>query len=177
MGKGLTPLLLLTLLASACTTTGIQRKHTGQTTQTKITHVTDGDTVDIKTGKGTDTVRLLGVDTPEVYGKNTPGEFEKIPDNQEGKNCLRKWGHRASNFAKKKLSNARINFTTDPRSDVRGAYGRLLGYIMKDGKNFNYQLVKKGLARVYDSDFTKKQKFLEAEQKAQNQLKGLWHCR
>ncbi|MFB6115782.1 MAG: thermonuclease family protein [Candidatus Nanohalobium sp.] len=176
MNKGLTLIIFLTVVASACTTTGIRKQHRKQVANTSVVEVVDGDTVDIRFGEDVKTVRMLGVDTPEVHVENSPGEFEKIPSNSRGRQCLEKWGEKASEFAKKKLEGENISFVTDPNSDVRGSYGRLLGYIKVNGENFNYQLVRKGYARVYTSGFTKQSKFLEAEEKAQNRMKGLWQC-
>lgn len=175
MKKGLT-LLILVILASGCTTT-LTVEHQEQTRETQITDVVDGDTVDIQLNGTTETVRLLGADTPEIHVETQPGDYPNIPDNTRGRNCLRKYGEKASNYAKEKLSNQEVEFVTDPQSDVRGSYGRLLGYIKINGTNFNLHLVEKGLARVYRSDFTQQEKFLEAEEEAQNQLKGLWQCR
>lgn len=176
MNRGLILLTFLALLASGCTTTGIQKQHEKQETDTTVTEVVDGDTADIRFGDGVKTVRLLGVDTPEVHVENKPSEFEKVPESSQGRACLEKWGEKASSFAREKLLSENVSFVTDPNSDVRGSYGRLLGYIKVNGKNFNYQLVKKGYARVYKSGFTKQNKFLEAEEKAQNRMKGLWQC-
>lgn len=176
MNRGLILLTFLAIFASGCTTIGIDKQHEKQQTQTKVTEVVDGDTVDIRFGDGVKTVRLLGIDTPEVHVENKPSEFEKIPENSQGKACLEKWGEKASSFAREKLDNQEVEFVTDPNSDVRGSYGRLLGYIEIDGKNFNYQLVEEGYARVYESGFTKQKKFLQAEKEARNQMKGLWQC-
>jgi len=173
MRKGLTALLLLTLVASGCTV-NVQNQ-TGKTTST-VTDVVDGDTVDINLNGTTETVRLLGVDTPEVHVEVEPSDYQNIPDNEEGRQCLREWGEKASQYAEEKLSNQEVKFVTDPRSDTRGSYGRLLGYIKVNGTNFNYRLVEKGLARVYQSDFTQQERFLEAEDEARSSMKGLWRC-
>ena len=177
MKKLLGLIILTTVIASGCTTTGIQKENTGEKTNSTVIEVTDGDTIDLQLGETKETIRLLGVDTPEVHVENTPRDFENIPDNPRGRECLRKWGQKASNYAEKELSGQKIIFQKDPRSDVRGSYGRLLGYIKKDGENFNYELVEKGYARVYTSGFTQQKRFLEAENEAQNELRGLWQCR
>lgn len=177
MKNFLATILLITVIASGCTTTGIQTENREQKTNSTVTEVVDGDTLDLQLGDTKETIRLLGVDTPEVHVENNPRDFENIPDSPRGRECLRKWGEKASNYAKKELSGQKVVFQTDPKSDVRGGYGRLLGYIKKDGKNFNYKLVKKGYARVYTSGFTQQKRFLEAENNAQKKLRGLWQCR
>lgn len=176
MNKGLITLLTLIILASGCSTTGIQKQNQVQGSEATVTDVVDGDTVDIRLGETTETVRLIGIDTPEVHVEVSPEEYENIPENDRGRTCLREWGEKASEFAEQKLAGKKVNFTTDPYSDTRGTYGRLLGYININQTNFNYRLVEKGLARVYDSKFRDKQRFLQAEQKAQERMKGLWQC-
>jgi micrococcal nuclease len=175
MNKALTALLVITLATSACTVKVQEGRK--QASQTKITDVVDGDTVDINLENKTETVRLLGVDTPEVHVETQPEDYPQIPNTTEGRNCLEKYGEEASEFAREKLAGEKAEFVTDTESDVRGSYGRLLGYIYNDGENFNLLLIEKGYASVYESDFTKKEKFLEAEQEAQGELKGLWQCR
>lgn len=168
-------ILLFALIASGCTTT-VNVENSQHERNSTVTDVVDGDTVDINLNGNEETVRLLGVDTPEVHVETQPGDYENIPDNERGRTCLREWGEKASNFAKEKLSGQKVVFETDPMSDTRGSYGRLLGYIKVDGENFNYILVEKGLATVYDSEFSQKERFLEAEKEAKNRMKGLWQC-
>lgn len=176
MREGLITLFILTLIASGCTTSGIQKQNQVQDSKATVVDVVDGDTVDIRLGETTETVRLIGVDTPEVHVEVSPQEYENIPENDRGRTCLRKWGEKASEFAKQTLSGQEVTFSTDPYSDTRGTYGRLLGYIRINQTNFNYRLIEKGLARVYDSKFKGKQRFLQAEEKAQERMKGLWQC-
>lgn len=173
--KKLLVLLTAVVIASGCTTE-IQVKTGQQERNTVVTDVVDGDTVDINLNGSEETVRLLGVDTPEVHVETNPDEYEYIPDNERGHNCLRRYGEKASNYAKETLSGKKVEFITDPRSDTRGSYGRLLGYIKVNGTNFNYRLVEKGLARVYESDFTQQERFLETQQRAKERMKGLWQC-
>jgi micrococcal nuclease len=152
----------------------------GQTGEDSVTvsEVVDGDTVDIRfSNGGTDTVRLLGVDTPEVHTSVSPEEFEGIPDTQAGRECLGKWGEKASSYAKSELSGQSVNLQYDENEGRRGYYDRLLAYIYADGEHFNYELVENGYARVYDdSDFMKQEEFYNAESAAQNSNRGLWEC-
>ncbi|WP_264783225.1 lamin tail domain-containing protein [Haladaptatus sp. T7] len=153
------------------------RSQTSQWTVT-ITRIVDGDTVEFRYANGTtDTGRLLGVDTPEVHTENDPSEFEGVPDDASGERCLRDWGHKASEFARAELVDERVTITLDANEGPRGYYGRLLIYIREsDGTRFNYQLVKQGYARVYDSEFTKRDRFYAAEANAQQHDVGLWEC-
>jgi micrococcal nuclease len=143
-----------------------------------VTDVVDGDTVDVRYSNGTtDTVRLLGVDTPEVYGENEPEEYEGVPNTEAGKQCLHQAGENASAYAKNALSGQQVTLVLDDEADTRGDYGRLLAYVRDDGRNFNYDLVDTGNARVYDSTFSQSERFYDAESDAQSAERGLWYCR
>jgi len=77
-----------------------------------VTHVVDGDTIDVEIGGRTERVRLIGIDTPETKKSNTPIE------------C---WGPEASAFTASLLpegTEVRIERDVVGRDD----YGRLLGY-------------------------------------------------
>jgi micrococcal nuclease len=149
----------------------------GESVRVTVTRIVDGDTVEISYGNGTaDTVRLLGVDTPEVHSANTPEEFEGVPETPAGENCLRRYGERASAFAEERLTGERVLLRFDPESDRRGYYGRLLAYLLVDDENFNRRLLANGLARVYDSRFTERERFYEAESTAREAGAGLWAC-
>lgn len=144
-----------------------------------VVHVADGDTVTVRLTNGTkETVRLVGVDTPEVWVKNTPGEFRGVPNTSAGRECLRTWGHRASNFTKDRLApGTTVTLAFDPNTDHRGYYGRLLAYVYVNGTNHDYALVRHGLARVYeDSDFSRKARFERAMNATYANRTGLWRC-
>ncbi|WP_255197166.1 lamin tail domain-containing protein [Halorarius litoreus] len=142
-----------------------------------VTRVVDGDTLKVEYANGTeDTVRLLGVDTPEVHAENTPDEFEGVPETDAGRECLGRWGERASAFAKDELTGETVGLTFDENEGMRGYYGRLLAYVSYDGGEFNYRLVSEGYARVYDSQFERRDRFYHAEAEAQQAGTGLWEC-
>jgi micrococcal nuclease len=142
-----------------------------------VTRVVDGDTLKVEYDNGTaDTVRLLGVDTPEVHTDNTPDEFEGVPETEAGRSCLGRWGERASSYAKETLTGEEVTLYFDANEGRRGYYDRLLSYVVHDGSNVNYGLVSGGYARVYDSQFTAREAFYDAESTAQNQGEGLWEC-
>ncbi|WP_227357164.1 lamin tail domain-containing protein [Haladaptatus salinisoli] len=151
---------------------------TGERWTVTITEIVDGDTVKFRYRNGTsDTGRLLGVDTPEVHTSNDPAEFEGVPTNDAGASCLRDWGHKASEFARAELAGERVAIALDANEGPRDRYDRLLIYVRDDGKLFNYRLVSQGYARVYDSEFTKRDRFYSAESTAQRNGVGLWECR
>ncbi|WP_435066008.1 lamin tail domain-containing protein [Halobaculum sp. EA56] len=143
-----------------------------------VVEVVDGDTVRIAYDNGTtDTARLLGVDTPEVYGENTPGEFEGVPDTEAGRACLDEYADRASAYARNRLLGETVTIAFDANEPRRGYYDRLLVYVHHDGRSFNYALVDRGLARVYDSSFERREAFYAAEERAMADGRGLWSCR
>ncbi|WP_267643782.1 thermonuclease family protein [Haloarchaeobius amylolyticus] len=149
-------------------------------TTATVTRVVDGDTLEIRYQNGTeDTVRLLGVDTPEVHKGVEPEEYPGIPDSLAGRDWLRNWGENASTFVKDRLAGETVRVVVDPESDVRGYYGRLLAYVYYDGPDgeetmLNEELLRRGLARVYDSSFSKKEHFYELQTEASEQGVGVW---
>lgn len=177
--KTTTPTATTTTSATATTkTTETTNTGSGQASYTvTLVEVIDGDTARVEYQNGsTAKVRFLGVDTPEVHTDNDPGEFENVPNTEAGTNCLRDWGHKASEFTRSKLRGEQVTITFDENEPRRGSYGRLLVYVHHDGELFNYQLVDQGYARMYDSDFTKRSRFASAESNAQQESIGLWDC-
>lgn len=141
-----------------------------------ITRVIDGDTVEARFPNGEiDTLRLLGVDTPETtLSRVSPEEFEGIPDTMAGRDHLFNWGQLATDFAEEQLDGKPVRVEVDPEADRRGSFGRLLVYIYVDGENFNKLLLTNGYARKFDSSFSKRSEFADAESTAQANNVGLW---
>lgn len=147
------------------------------TVDVTVTRVVDGDTVDVRFPDGSeDTVRLIGIDTPEVHVANEPGEYEGVPDTDDGALCLRRAGHEATDYAATRLDGANVTLAFDPRTDRRGGYDRLLAYVYVDGDNLNRELVVAGHARVYDTEFSLRDAFETGERGAQSDPRGLWAC-
>ncbi|MFB6086819.1 MAG: thermonuclease family protein [Halodesulfurarchaeum sp.] len=142
-----------------------------------VVDVVDGDTLDVRFPDGsTDTVRLLGIDTPEVYAETDPAEFEGVPDTEVGEACLRDAGERATAVVTDRLADREIRLEFDPLADRRGEYDRLLAYVVLNDTNLNYWLVKRGHARVYDTEFASAGRFYAAESTARAEHRGLWTC-
>jgi micrococcal nuclease len=141
-----------------------------------VTRVIDGDTVEVEFENGEiDTVRLLGVDTPETaLGNVDPPEYEGIPNTTAGRDHLYNWGQQASEYATEELEGETVRVATDPESDRRGSFDRLLAYIYVDGENFNLELIEQGYARMYDSTFGQQSEFDDAEGEARSENEGLW---
>ncbi len=141
-----------------------------------VTRVIDGDTVEVELADGTvEKVRLIGVDTPEVYSENTPDEYG-VPDTQAGRDCLGRYGERASEFAIEQLEGEQVRIVPDENLDERGYYGRLLAYVYVDGESFNYRLIETGYARVFESDFTRRGTYEDTQRVAREADRGLWAC-
>jgi len=142
-----------------------------------VTHVVDGDTVDVRYPSGsTDRVRLLGIDTPETHVDNTPTEYEGVPDTEGGRACLRDAGENASRWLTERVEGEQVTLVFDPMADQRGDYDRLLAYVYQNGTDLDYRLVADGRARVYESSFTHLDEYHAAEDRAQADGRGLWHC-
>lgn len=162
-------ILLLTALYIAA-----DRPDTAGKYQTEVVSVTDGDTLEV-TGEIDATVRLLGVDTPETGSSNHPSEFG-VRDTLENRECLRKWGEKAKNHTSKRLKSESIKLELDPESDRRGDYNRLLAYVKTENTSINQELVSKGFARVYETDFKYLKQYQRLEKEAREKEKGLWSC-
>lgn len=141
-----------------------------------VTRVIDGDTIEVKFESGeVDTVRLLGVDTPEpIISNMDPSEYG-IPDTSRGRDWLKNWADEASAFATNELAGEQVLVVSDPTSDNRGYYGRLLAYIYVDGESFGKKLLQHGYARVYTGgEFVLEEEYLDLEANAQAADDGLW---
>ncbi|TKX59597.1 nuclease [Halorubrum sp. SS7] len=139
-----------------------------------VVRVVDGDTMEVEFPNGeVDTVRLLGVDTPETsVGSTAPGEFEGIPDTDAGRAHLATWGGEATTFAESELAGETVTVVTG--GDRRGGYGRLLAVLYVDGEDFNERLLTEGYARLYDTEFAKRDAYAAAEAGARERGAGLW---
>jgi micrococcal nuclease len=105
-------------------------------------------------------IRLLGVDTPET----------KIPDQPP-----EPWGPEASDFTARKVTGKQVRLEFDrERFDQ---YGRTLAYVYVGDLFLNEELIRQGLSTAqlqypYRSDM--KRRFLNAEQEARAQRRGIW---
>jgi micrococcal nuclease len=133
-----------------------------------VTHVVDGDTIDVKIGANTERVRLIGIDTPETKKPNTPIE------------C---WGPEASAFTASLLpegTQVRIERDIVGRDD----YGRLLGYVFViDANNteapstfVNLAIIEQGFARplTIEPNSIFARDFANAAQRAAHADLGMW---
>lgn len=130
-----------------------------------ITHVVDGDTIDIQIGGRDERVRLIGIDTPETKKPNFPIE------------C---YGPEATAFTTSLLP---VGSTVRIERDVVGRddYGRLLGYVyvLTDGSTdtfVNLEIIRQGYATplTIEPNSTFARAFAEAAGEAEAAGLGLW---
>jgi len=129
----------------------------------RVSKVLDGDTIEIIRFGKTEKVRLIGVDTPETV------------DPRKTVQCF---GHEASDYTKRTLSDKTIKLEFDPIVGERDKYGRLLGYVWLNSDTLiNNELVKQGYAHeyTYRSQAYKYQSLFRAsEQEAKQAAAGFW---
>lgn len=158
----LTTLTIATILLLSHTMPEL-RAHTAAITPGtyKVTHVTDGDTIEVDMAGTTERIRMIGVDTPETKKPNAPVQ------------CF---GPEASSFTAKQLNGTYVRLEADPTNDNRDRYGRLLRYVYTaDGRLFQEWLVAEGYGFAYTSfPFQKADTFTKLQHEAQRAKAGLW---
>jgi len=121
----------------------------------KVIKVSDGDTITVlDSNNQKHKIRLKGIDAPEsqqVYGDISTQSLSKLVYDKE---VLVTW-------------------------DKKDKYYRILGKVIVDGRDVNYEQLKKGLAwyyKQYEKDLSDedKQRYSEAEEWARNYPEGLW---
>jgi endonuclease YncB( thermonuclease family) len=131
----------------------------------RVIKVTDGDTVKVRLASGArKDVRMIGIDTPEVYGGTECG------------------GPKASRSLKQLLPlRTQVVLVSDPTQDRVDRYGRILRYVMKNGKDINRAQVFRGWAGVYvynNNPFKRTAGYRKAQRAAQGAPRGIWKvCR
>jgi micrococcal nuclease len=130
----------------------------------RVTRVVDGDTVKVRLarGRGTRTVRYIGVDTPETV---KPGEPVQC------------YGDQASKFNERLVHGRRVRLVIGRERTDR--YGRLLAYVhVRGGGNrfVNAELLRRGYARTLaiPPNTDRAARFAELERRARRQRRGLW---
>ena len=146
---------------ASCSTSRV-RPDAGGRVFAVVTHVVDGDTIEIRLAGRTEKARLLGVDTPETVH----------PDKPVG--CF---GPQASEHTKHLLTpGTRVRIERD--MEARDRYGRLLLYVHRadDDLFVNLELVAGGWAVPYpfEPNTTHRQVFADAATSAQRERLGLW---
>ncbi len=126
-----------------------------------VTHVTDGDTFDVRIAGKTEAVRLIGIDTPETH------------DPRKAVQC---YGEIAAQEAHKLLDGKSVRLAGDPQDTDRDKYHRLLRYVyLPDGTLYNQYMVQHGYAFAYTIfPNTKLDQFKMWQSQAETAGKGLW---
>ena len=126
----------------------------------RVVNVIDGDTVWVEIDGETESVRLIGIDAPEIDGPYSDEE------------C---YGPEAAEYLSGLLEGESVVMKGDSSTSDRDVYDRLLRYVyMPDGELLNLIMVREGYASVYRRDFSKRDQFLDAEEKAKSEGLGLW---
>ena len=127
----------------------------------RVVAVHDGDTITVSESGHQDKVRLVGIDAPELD--------DERPEYRDAADAAR-------DFARSKLKGERVTLEADTHQANRDKYSRLLRYvILRDGTNFNEELVRQGYARVYGRfRFGLQDEFKQAEAEAKREHLGVW---
>lgn len=145
--------MVVAAAANAATSGGFTYKAT-------VTHIVDGDTLDVRIGSRTERVRIIGIDTPESGG------------------C---YASAATAAATRLASGKRVVLRGDPTQDTRDRYGRLLAYVwLPHGKDLGYQLIAGGYAKVYvynNREFQRVVAYRAAEASGRRLTQSVWRCR
>lgn len=122
----------------------------------KVTKIIDGDTIEIENGQK---VRYIGMDTPETVDPRRP---------------IQCYGIEASNKNKELVLDKEVYLEKDVSETDR--YGRLLRYVWVNEVMINKLLVEEGYARAatFPPDVKYAEIFLQTQEKARKELKGLW---
>ncbi len=126
-----------------------------------VTHVVDGDTIDVVTPSGAkERVRLVGIDTPETVDPRKRVQCE---------------GPEASARLKQLLAQKRVSLEAKPDED-RDPYGRLLRYVYLDGNDIGAQMISEGYALSICKKFPhpKCSLYQDLQQKAMGAKLGRW---
>ena len=127
-----------------------------------VTHIVDGDTIDIDYNGETTRIRLIGVDTPETVDSRT---------------TVQCFGQEASDYLKSTLTGKQVSIESDPTQSDRDKYGRLLRYVYLDGKeDVGLSIIANGYGHeyTYNIPYQKQSEYKTAEQSAESNRLGLW---
>jgi len=129
-----------------------------RTVTATITKITDGDTVQAVTPEGTKLkVRLYGIDAPETAKG-------KIPEEPFGSDAQ----HYLASLVGQKAVQVEIH-------DI-DRYRRMVAIIWLNERNVNLEMISAGMAEAYGEYLKQPYRapFLQAEQEAKAQRKGIW---
>jgi micrococcal nuclease len=127
--------------------------------QAKVSSIVDGDTIKVKLGKKTETIRIIGIDTPETVDPRKPVQ------------CF---GKEASAKMKSLIAGKTVTLERNPAED-RDKYRRLLRYVWLDGQDIGAKMIQDGYAFSYKKyPHPRLETYNKLEQEAREALRGLW---
>jgi len=136
---------------------------TGPTETAQVVRVVDGDTIVVDRGRGSESLRYIGMDTPETVDPSQPVQW---------------MGMEAANANRRLVEGREVVLERDVSEVDR--YGRLLRDVwVRDGTTWvlvNLRLVEQGFAQVttYPPDVKYVDALLAAQRTAREQGQGLW---
>jgi micrococcal nuclease len=138
-----------------------EKENPGETARVK--KVFDGDTFEAEINGKTEKIRMLGIDTPE---KSSSDKFDRdMERTNQDRQTIQKLGELSHQYTVRLINGKKVTLRTDPESDNKDKYGRLV----------NLKIIEEGYANAYRKFKLSKQKeFIEAEKKAREDKKGLW---
>jgi micrococcal nuclease len=158
----------LAVVATGCDRDAAEQGHGNAT----VSHIVDGDTIDVIVDGRTERVRLTGIDTPEIAHE----AFADRPASTA--ECF---GDEATAFI---TSLVPVGSTVRLERDVVGRddYGRILAYVYRasDGVFVNYELIRHGYARPLSiaPNTAYRDLMVQAARDAERDDAGLWSaCR
>ncbi len=143
-----------TITKEATSTGALELKEASESAY--VIRVIDGDTIELIGGRR---VRYIGINTPETVDPRKPVE------------CF---GKEASNENKILVDRKSVRLEKDASETDR--YGRLLRYVYVDNIMVNDYLVRQGFGHSYSypPDVKYQNQFLQAQQEAEKNNRGLW---
>lgn len=121
-----------------------------------VRRVIDGDTLDVRCGRGRERIRMLRIDTPEFEQRGY----------REASDALERYVRGAEVYLEPEV----------PGAPERDAYGRLLAYVWIDEIHVNVEMVRDGWSRFFtrhgEGRFAAE--FARAEREARTARRGLW---
>jgi len=124
-----------------------------------VTHVDDGDTIDVWVDGRRERVRYIGIDAPEVAHDGVGGA---------------RGGRAATRLNQALVGGRQVRLELD--RERRDRYGRLLAYVWSGRVMINLELVRRGYARVLTipPNVRYERWFVRAQAEAQAAHRGLW---
>jgi len=151
-------LLLGTVFASPDSADAKQTARS-DTQSAKVTSVVDGDTIKVKIGTKTETIRIIGIDTPETVDPRKPVQ------------CF---GKETAAKMKSLVNNKIVTLERNP-AEERDIYKRLLRYVWLNDEDIGAKMISEGYAFSYKVfPHPKLNAYNKLEQEARTAKVGLW---